>query len=433
MENKAHLASNFFGREVDFVADFIADRPGTKPPPPSQSYEINLEGRVTATHDGRTMHVGLMPLMDLHNMYRALGQRLFDRNIRASLSPDNTPNRKIREALAEIVLKESEKPRVFAFRHNGITLAAERVTLRGDIVSIHVPRLLNGAQTVSSLARFMEQNGDHPALRKNTGLLREVRVLAKIIEDDDVTSEFITQVTISNNRQNPVLPWSLRAMDRRQVDLADKFLQEVKIFYSRQEGAFANLTDEERDELGIEDRKDLRIRPLAQTFLAVQGEIGNMSRLPEVFETQSIYEGTFKYSYRDADSRKIVLGYKVGLMLNRALEKLREALPQKHVGAVTKARNLVWAVLIQAILNDRKLQQLREDYGGGLSKEFAFRDVLVQLTGTRVLPLLKEILALPAYQQKISQERYDFLRTKEVFKRTMDLARDKWEWKKMSF
>ena len=95
-------------------------------------------------------------------------------------------------------------------------------------------------------------------------------------------------------------------------------------------------------------------------------------------------------------------------MLNKALDKLRNALPQKHVGAVTKARNLVWALLVQAILNDHKLPQLREDYGSSLTKEFAFRDFLVQLTGTRVLPLLKKILALPAYQQKISQERYDF-------------------------
>ena len=124
--------------------------------------------------------------MDLHAMYRALGQRLFDRNIRASLSPDNTPNRKIREALAEIVLKESEKPSVFAFRHNGITLAAGRVTLRGDSASIHVPRLLNGAQTVSCLARFLEHNADNPALRKNALLLRFPLCAGSIRDSDAV-------------------------------------------------------------------------------------------------------------------------------------------------------------------------------------------------------------------------------------------------------
>jgi hypothetical protein len=83
-------------------------------------------------------------------------------------------------------------------------------------------------------------------------------------------------------------------MDNRQVDLADKFLSELGIFYSRQEGAFENLTDDEREELGIEDPKDLRIRPLAQTFLAVQGDVYNMAHLPDVFESQKLYQDTFR-------------------------------------------------------------------------------------------------------------------------------------------
>lgn len=83
-------------------------------------------------------------------------------------------------------------------------------------------------------------------------------------------------------------------MDRRQVDLADKFASELGIFYSRQEGTFEILSDEEREARGIEDPRDIRIRALAQTFVAAQGDVYNMARLPDVFESQKLYEESSK-------------------------------------------------------------------------------------------------------------------------------------------
>ena len=178
----------------------------------------------------------------------------------------------------------------------------------------------------------------------------------------------MTQITISNNQQNPVLPWALRAMDNRQVDLADKFRNELGIFYSRQEGAFENLTDDEKEELGIEDSKDIRIRPLAQTFLAVQGDVYNMAHLPDVFESQKLYQDTFKSAYINSNARSIVLAYKVGLMMSGVTVRLRESLAQKYQAAVPKARNLTWALLIQALLNDKKFSVYVEDYGSETSE-----------------------------------------------------------------
>lgn len=379
------------------------------------------------------MRVGFMPLMDIYGIFKALGQKFFDRNIRAALSPDNAPNKKIREALDRIVLKEVEEPSIFVFRHNGITLAAERVRIKDGEMTLHVPRLLNGAQTVSSVARFIEKSSDNPLLQKNRSRLGEIEVLAKIVEDDDLSGEFVTQITISNNQQNPVLPWALRAMDNRQVDLADKFRNELGIFYSRQEGAFENLTDDEREELGIEDSKDIRIRPLAQSFLAVQGDVYNMAHLPDVFESQTLYQDTFKSTYINSNARSIVLAYKVGLMMSGVTARLRESLAQKYQIAVPKARNLTWALLIQALLNDKKFSVYVEDYGSKLVKEAALRDTLKQLTGNRVAPLIRELFASPAYKDKVAQEKYDFLRATEAFKKAMTIAMDKYDWSKKSF
>jgi hypothetical protein len=432
IENKQHLLETYFGRDIELQVDFISDRPGLPPPSKSQSFEIRMTNRLVTSHEGRRLYVGFVPLMDLYRIYLGLRQRFFDRNIRAALSNDNTPNRKIRDALAAIVLKDEDQPTVFPFRHNGVTLAAERVDVSDSQVTLHVPRLLNGAQTVSSVAHFLEQQDQNPVLKKNLDKLEEILVLTKIVEDDP-SSSFVTSVTIANNQQNPVQPWTLRAMDTRQVDLADKFRQEVGIFYSRQEGAFENLSEDERLELGIEDTKDLRIRPLAQTFLATQGEVANMSQLPAVFESSSLYESTFRTAYLHVDARKIILAYKIGLVINSALFRIRELAPAKYERAVPRLRNLLWALLIQAFLNDPKLLDDLEHYGNSLAKEKAFRDRVEKLTSTRVWPILKEILGSSKYQDRVQQQKFDFLRTKDVYKAAMDIAYEKWRWTKKSF
>jgi hypothetical protein len=434
IENKAHLINSFFqNRNVELQVDFIADKPGHKGPPAAQSYVVHLQGAGLLTHEGRKMYVGFVPLIDLYSIFKALGQQFFDRNIRSGLPPDNAPNKKIREALDRIVLKEIDAPSIFAFRHNGVTLAAEHVIINGNEVTLHVPRLLNGAQTLTVLSLFLEKtNVDNVLLKKNRDRLGSINVLAKIIEDDP-SGDFVTQVTISNNQQNPVPPWALRAMDQRQVDLADKFREELHVFYSRQEGSFENLSDEERNELEIDEQKAIRIRPLAQTFLAVQGDVYNMGHLPEVFESQKLYEGTFKQTYINSNGRSIILAYKVGLMMARVTGRLREVLPQKYQAAIPRARNLSWALLIQALFNDKKLLTYLDDYAQSLSKEATFGDVLKQLTATRVAPLLKELIGSSFYQDKVVQEKYDFLRTTEAFKRAMGSAGDKFGWTKKSF
>src|SRR5690606_27801838 len=146
-------------------------------------------------------------------------------------------------------------------------------------------------------------------------LLDRIKVLGKVIcaaEDD-----FVSNVTICNNRQNPVEPWNLRANDLIQLEFQDKFRNELGLYYERQEGAFDYLSEDDLDELGIESAsKALQIKKLAQTFLAVQGEIDKMSRLRQIFENETVYKNTFRHSYLKADAQKIILAYKAQLRSN---------------------------------------------------------------------------------------------------------------------
>jgi hypothetical protein len=434
LQNKKYLFENTFGdRQVELIPEFISDVRLPPPPPPIDTFNISFTERVSVqTSDSdKALHVGFITLMDLHRIHQSIGQKFFDRNIRAGLSADNPPNRKIREALADIVLKQKESPEVFSFNHNGITLAAEKVIFKDGKATIRVPRLLNGAQTITSVAKFLKDNEGSPVIKANQEILESIRVLAKVVECDP-QSDFVTNVTICNNRQNPVDAWNLRANDRIQCDLQDKLKEDVGIFYSRQENTFSNLSDSELQDMGIEDTRDIKIKPLAQTFCAIQGEIDRLSRLTDVFENPKYYEDTFRESYIRCDARKIVLTYKVYLMLNSPMQRLEERAPGKLAYPISRARNLVWALIIQGLLNDTKLPEHLERFGYTLAKETDYRELLKNIASSRILPILRDVFADEGYQQKISEEKYSFLRTKEIFKRCMDVAYEKYDWTKRS-
>ena len=73
-------------------------------------------------------------------------------------------NRAISAALKKIVLDKTEQPSVFAFDHNGITLYAECVEPLNGYCRLTAPRLLNGAQTVTTVNEFRKKNKDNPKL-----------------------------------------------------------------------------------------------------------------------------------------------------------------------------------------------------------------------------------------------------------------------------
>ena len=434
LEGKAHLVHTYFGdTSIDVTVEFVSDRRRPPVPKPVETFKIAYAqpASVEVPGEGKLMYVGFVPLMDLVGIHRSLGLRFLDRNIRFGLSFDNAPNVRIREALADIVLRQKVRPEVFAFNHNGVTLAAEELTFEGGDAVIKVPRLLNGAQTVTSVDKFLADNEGNPALVSNAALLGAVKVLAKIVVDDP-SGVFVTNVTICNNRQNPVEPWNLRANDRIQCDLQDKLREDARVFYSRHENAFQNHSLEHLDEMGVDAARDIRIRPLAQTFLALQGEITRMSKLPDVFENQKWYEDTFRESYLQCDARKIVVAYKVHLVLRDPLQRLEERSSQKLAHAVGRARNLVWALLIQGVLNDTRLSVVLDDYGTSLKKEASFREYLRNLASSKLYPILRDVLGRDEYKERLENERYDFLRTKDLFNHCKDAAAEKFGWVKKS-
>jgi hypothetical protein len=434
LENKKYLVHQNLGRDnVDFTVQYISNAAarvgGVRTDEPTYTFEIDFQSPLaTKTESGFIMRVGFTNLADLDRMYRTMGERLFDRNIRAGLGPVKPANRAIRNALRDIILN-GKNPDTFVFNHNGITMSVERVDPISETqVRVVEPRILNGAQTITSVRRFIEESKDSDVFRKNETKLKDARVLGRIVFAN--STDFITHVTICNNRQNPVNAWNLRASDMIQLQIADR-LREVGVFYERQEGAFASfakLSPDQRREQGIYDSKPIEIRRLAHTFLASQGEIDKFSRTSEVFENEKIYRDTFRDTYLSVDQHRILLAYKIQFQLSRVVRNVIEA--NSKFELLRRAKNLIWALLFQAIWNHSKFQNWVELYGDNLAVSGAFVDVLNALAAQKVKPIIAEGLKRPERQAKLANGEFGFLRTNEFYKECMGIAAEKYEWKK---
>lgn len=439
LENKRYLIDGFFEREnisfsIDYISNFAKTFAQSSKTKIANIFQIDFKSEIEhIAPDGEQLSFGLIKLNDLYKMFLQMRSRLFEKNIRSGLSPENAPNRAIKKTLKEIILDNILHPEYFTFNHNGITLFAEKIISEDGKIKIIEPRILNGAQTITTFARFIEDNQTNPILKENISTIDEIKVIAKIITD--ATNDFVTNVTICNNRQNPVDPWNLRASDLIQCAFEDKFNAHGKgIHYDRQEGAFKNMTDEEREEKGILESKEINIKKLAQTFLALQGEIDKMSRLTDVFENETTYKNTFKIDYQRADTRKIILFYKIHFRLPSIIRSIENKGYNKYYWA-GYAKNLIWSLLIQGLLNDEEIDNLLEDYGYSLSFETNFGDYLKNIASKKIRFILADIANQSKYQVFLDNDppKYSFLRTKAIFQEAMSLARRKFGWEKRTF
>lgn len=432
LEDKKYFVDQFFGeaRKVGFVVEFRSStgRVGVlRAPRQTTNFEIPLTDRVVVNGPaGQQMHICLIRLADLNRMHRDLGQRFFDSNIRYGLGESEAVNRAISSSLKQIVLDQSEPPGVFAFNHNGITLFAERVEHRNAESKVTAPRLLNGAQTVTTVAGFLEKNKDNPKLVQGKGAFEAIRVLCKIITDAE--QKFVTSVTVNNNRQNPVEPWNLHANDLIQLELQDKFRSDLKIYYERQENAFDQLSTEDLYDYGIlEESRAIQMLKLTQTFLLTDGNISRLSEMRRVFEDERVYEHVFRSARLKADSRRILLCYKVQFRLRKLANEIEQRGQNKYA-FIHRSRYLLWALLCQGLLNRDDLEEVAENFGHAMTMPANYSEILSHLATARVRVLLSAIMEHPDYQEKVASGNLSFLRSDRVFEKCMEMAYKKWRW-----
>ncbi len=432
LQSRSYLTQNYFGRAVPIVVRFRSTlKRGHEESYTPLSFDLNMSGDLSYVGpEGQQMYVGFVRLRELYAMFVAMRERFLDRNIRALLSGRNAGsetavNRRLLKAFEEITITRKVDPAAFAFNHNGVTLFAEMIEGADGHYRITEPRLLNGAQTVGSFDAFINSHKDAAVLAQAADRLDAIRVMCKVIAQSD--QDFVTTVTICNNRQNPVEPWNLRANDMIQLQLANRFREELGLYYERQENAFEHFSDEELEEKGIKPGEAIELVRLAQTFLVTDGNIDKLSRMSEVFEIDKLYEQVFSPIRLTADFRAICLCYKLQFKLRLLVQSIVERGQNKYA-YMPRARPLLWALMSQAMLNDPKFDYYAETYGSDLRHPQLLMDWWYRLAANACRLIIKDLVSLPENLDRVRDGNFSFLRSNATFERAMEIARRKNRW-----
>jgi AIPR protein len=432
LQSRSSVTHACFGRAIPVVVRFRSDKKslsaGVFTP---VTFDLQMSGDlVYEGANGQRMHIGFVPLIDLRGMFTAMKERFLDRNIRSLLSgkkPGNETgvNRRLTRAFEDIVLTRKADPSTFAFNHNGVTVFAELMEGENGTYRVTEPRLLNGAQTVGSFDAFVKTHKDNPLFTQNAHCLDAIRVMCKVIAKS--SEEFITSVTINNNRQNPVDPWNLRANDSIQLQLAKSFREELGLYYERQENAFEHFSDEELRANDLKPGEKIELVRLAQTYLVTDGSIDKLSRMTEVFENDKSYEQVFSNSRLTADFRAVCLCYKVQFKLRLLVQSIVERGLNKYA-YMPRARPLLWALICQAMLNAPNFDEYAEKYGSDLRNPRDLMDWWYALAANSCRLIIRDVVALPENADRVRDGNFSFLRSNATFERAMEIAKRKEKW-----
>jgi hypothetical protein len=432
LQSRSYLTQGYFGRAVPIIVRFRSTlKRGHEELYIPLSFDLNMSGDLSYVGpDGQMMHVGFVRLRELHAMFVAMKERFLDRNIRSLLSgrkpgDDTAVNRRLLKAFEEITITRKADPAVFAFNHNGVTLFAEMIEGSDGNYRITEPRLLNGAQTIGSFDAFINAHKDNVILVQAADRLDAIRVMCKIITQSD--QDFVTAVTICNNRQNPVAPWNLRANDMIQLQLANRFREELGLFYERQENAFEHFSDEELQEKGLQTGEAVELVRLAQTFLVADGSIDKLSRMTEVFENDKSYEQVFSPSRLTADFRAICLCYKLQFKLRLLVQSIVERGQNKYA-YMPRARPLLWALMCQAMLNHPEFDRYADNYGSDLRHPHPLMEWWYELAANACRLIIRDLVGLSENQDRVRDGNFSFLKTNATFERAMEFGRKRNKW-----
>lgn len=198
----------------------------------------------------RKSYFGLVKVSDLVGLHEKHGKALYAKNIRVFLGQTTEVNRAIRDTLAT-------KPSDFLYLNNGVTALCEQIDPKNGTraekkFKVTGLSVINGAQTVASSARYVEEN-------KGADISAASVMVTLIKSDSD--EAFGKAVTRARNHQNPVLLANFAALDDQQERLRRE-LAYLDIHYAyKAEGPDNGL-----------DPKRIRIDEAAQALALLQSD-----------------------------------------------------------------------------------------------------------------------------------------------------------------
>ncbi|BFU93146.1 MAG: hypothetical protein NTAFB01_43330 [Nitrospira sp.] len=140
-----------------------------------------------------------------------------------------------------------------------------------------------------------------------------------------------------------------------------------------------------------------------------------------------MYEQVFRNGRLKADSRLIMLCYKVQFNLRKFTQEMIQKGQNKYA-FVGKSRYLLWSLLCQGILNNPQVEEFAERHGTSMAMPLEYKEYLSRLAITRVRVLLSELMEAKEYEDKVREQNLSFLRTDRAFEKCMEIAYKRWRW-----
>ena len=160
--------------------------------------------------------------LSLKSLYESLGDTLFDANVRNFLTFRKPINRSIK--------LEIEKPKSnLWYYNNGLVAICEGYEIKDGNLYAKNLQIVNGGQTVRSIASV---NYIAPNLGVNTKL---VSIENASSLPTDIKKNFINELAVNSNRQNPINSRDLKSNDEIQREIQNKF-RDFGIFFQIKAG-----------------------------------------------------------------------------------------------------------------------------------------------------------------------------------------------------
>lgn len=179
----------------------------------------------------RRVLIGKIPVLEIKDLLDKHGDSLLERNIRRYLGVTNRVNK----AIAQTLLDEKRKDN-FYFFNNGITMICNKFrhnVFQGSdyVVSVEGMKIVNGGQTCKII---QETISNSQKIDSQTDFSR-VFVLLRLYELAENDQEFVRDITLATNNQNPVELQDLHSNDKIQQQL-EVGISELGFSYKRFRG-----------------------------------------------------------------------------------------------------------------------------------------------------------------------------------------------------
>lgn len=191
--------------DSEVLAGRLVEAEAQELPSLEHTVSINMDNTMVSDICGTQTIITVLPLKECLRMPGIVDGRLFRKNVRQSLGPNNKVNRSLRTTI------NGEKVNDFFFYHNGITAICNSATVDKDKGELTVRGLsvVNGCQSLSTIYSASE--------RVRSTEAKNASILFRFYEIPE--RAFADRISVNTNSQSAVKPRDLRSNDKIMVGL----------------------------------------------------------------------------------------------------------------------------------------------------------------------------------------------------------------------